>query len=155
MTKEGSAAAAVKLAEDAFGGLDIRVSNAGVGFMGAVEKATPAECRPMFETNVFGLIEATRAGLPSLRQRRGARVVNFSSDAGIALYVIADQVLDAAPDRPSRDRQNQGACCAGFRNGARKSMPPTTAVSIPIAAWQSPDTSRNVPTTMGPAAATT
>ena len=84
VTQEGSAAAAVALAEEAFGGLDILVNNAGFGFMGAIEEATPAEYRPMFETNVFGLIETTRAALPALRKRKGARVVNFSSGAGIA-----------------------------------------------------------------------
>ncbi len=82
--REGSAAAAVMLAEEAFGGLDILVNNAGFGFMGAIEEATPEEYRPMFETNVFGLIETTRAALPALRKRTGARVVNFSSGAGIA-----------------------------------------------------------------------
>ena len=84
VTQGGSAAAAVALAEEAFGGLDILVNNAGFGFMGAVEEATPEEYRPMFETNVFGLIETTRAALPALRKRKGARVVNFSSGAGIA-----------------------------------------------------------------------
>ncbi len=84
VTQEGSAVAAVALAEKAFGGLDILVNNAGFGFMGAIEEATPEEYRPMFETNVFGLIETTRAALPALRRRQGARVVNFSSGAGIA-----------------------------------------------------------------------
>ena len=84
VTREGSAAAAVAVAEEAFGGLDILVNNAGFGFMGAIEEATPEEYRPMFETNVFGLIETTRAALPALRRRKGARVVNFSSGAGIA-----------------------------------------------------------------------
>ena len=84
VTREGSAAAAVALAEEAFGGLDILVNNAGFGFMGAIEEATPEEYRPMFETNVFGLIETTRAALPALRRRKSARVVNFSSGAGIA-----------------------------------------------------------------------
>jgi len=69
VTKEGSVAAAVQIAESAFGGLDVLVNNAGFGFMGAVEEATPEEYRPVFETNVFGLIETTRAALPALRKR--------------------------------------------------------------------------------------
>ena len=84
VTEQGSAAAAVQLAEEAFGGLDVLVNNAGFGFMGAVEEATPDEYRPMFETNVFGLIETTRAALPALRKRPGGRVINLSSGAGIA-----------------------------------------------------------------------
>ena len=84
VTQAGSAAAAVALAEEAFGGLDILVNNAGFGLVGAIEEAAPNEYRPMFETNVFGLIETTRAALPALRKRTGARIVNFSSGAGIA-----------------------------------------------------------------------
>jgi NAD(P)-dependent dehydrogenase (short-subunit alcohol dehydrogenase family) len=38
----------------------------------------------MFETNVFGLIETTRAALPTLRGRAGGPIVNLSSGAGIA-----------------------------------------------------------------------
>ncbi len=82
VTQEGSAAAAVALAEEAFGGLDILVNNAGFGFMGAIEEATPAEYRPMFETNVFGLIETTRAALPALRKRKGARVALLQGSMG-------------------------------------------------------------------------
>ena len=83
MTRAGDAAAAVALAEDAFGRLDILVNNAGYGFIGAIEEATPDEYRPMFETNVFGLIETTRAALPALRRAGGGRIVNLSSGAGL------------------------------------------------------------------------
>ena len=88
VTCEGDAAAAVDIAHTAFGGLDVLVNNAGFGLVGAVEEATPDEYRPMFETNVFGLIETTRAALPALRARAektgAGRIVNFSSGAGIA-----------------------------------------------------------------------
>ncbi len=56
VTREGDAAAAVRLAQDAFGGLDVLVNNAGFGFVAAIEEGAPDEYRPMFETNVFGLI---------------------------------------------------------------------------------------------------
>lgn len=84
VTRAGEAARAVALAESAFGGLDVLVNNAGFGFIGAIEEGEPAEYRPMFEVNVFGLIETTRAALPALRRRAGARIVNLSSGAGIA-----------------------------------------------------------------------
>ncbi|MFT0858682.1 oxidoreductase [Ancylobacter sp. G4_0304] len=84
VTRPGDAARAVALAESAFGGLDVLVNNAGFGFIGAIEEGEPAEYRPMFEVNLFGLIETTRAALPALRKRAGARIVNLSSGAGIA-----------------------------------------------------------------------
>ena len=88
VTQPGDALAAIEVARTAFGGLDVLVNNAGFGFIGAVEEGAPDEYRPMFETNVFGLIETTRAALPALRERAAktgaGRIVNFSSGAGIA-----------------------------------------------------------------------
>ncbi len=46
-------------------------------------EGAPEEYRPMFEVNVFGLIETTRAALPVLR-RSGRTIVNMSSGADIA-----------------------------------------------------------------------
>jgi NAD(P)-dependent dehydrogenase (short-subunit alcohol dehydrogenase family) len=84
VTRAGDAAAAAALAEQEFGGVDVLVNNAGHGMLGAVEEVTPEEYRPLFETNVFGLIETTRAVLPFLRRAGGGRIVMMSSGAGIA-----------------------------------------------------------------------
>ncbi|NKK73989.1 SDR family NAD(P)-dependent oxidoreductase [Rhizobium leguminosarum bv. viciae] len=83
VTDAAAAKAAVAKAVETFGGFDVLVNNAGYGLFGAIEEGTPEEYRPMFEVNVFGLIETTRAALPVLR-RSGGTIVNMSSGAGIA-----------------------------------------------------------------------
>ncbi|MBX4870120.1 SDR family NAD(P)-dependent oxidoreductase [Rhizobium bangladeshense] len=83
VTDAAAAKAAVAKAVETFGGFDVLVNNAGYGLFGSIEEGTPEEYRPMFEVNVFGLIETTRAALPVLR-RSGGTIVNMSSGAGIA-----------------------------------------------------------------------
>lgn len=82
VTDPASVAPAIAATEDAFGGIDVFVNNAGYGVIGAVEEVSPDEYRRMFETNVFGLIEATRLALSALRESKGV-LVNLSSNAGI------------------------------------------------------------------------
>ncbi|MHC1481294.1 SDR family NAD(P)-dependent oxidoreductase [Frateuria aurantia] len=67
-TRPEAAQMAVALAAEAFGGLDVLANDAGHGLLGAIDEATPGECRPRFEVNGFGLIEVPRAVLPSMRR---------------------------------------------------------------------------------------
>jgi len=82
VTDEGQAAAAVGAALSHFGRIDVLVNNAGFGLLGAVEEASADEVRRLYETNVFGLLNVTRAALPSMRERRRGHVVNISSVGG-------------------------------------------------------------------------
>ncbi len=85
VTDGAQATAAVAAALERFGRIDVLVNNAGRGLLGAVEEATDAEVRAVFETNVFGLLAITRAVLPVMRRLRAGHVINLSSVGGIAV----------------------------------------------------------------------
>ncbi len=82
VTDETQATRAVAAALARFGRIDILVNNAGYGLMGAVEEASADEVRRVYETNVFGLLNVTRAVLPAMRARRHGHVINISSLGG-------------------------------------------------------------------------
>lgn len=82
VTDEKQAVDAVRSAVEKFGGVDVVVNNAGYAVLGALEELSDAEVREQFETNVFGLLNVTRAALPVLRAQGRGHVINISSVAG-------------------------------------------------------------------------
>lgn len=82
VTDSASIAAAVAEARAAFGGIDVLVNNAGFGAYGALEVTDMDVIRRQFDTNVVGLLEVTRAVLPSMREQGSGVVVNISSVGG-------------------------------------------------------------------------
>jgi len=83
VTRPEQIAAAVAQAEARFGAVDVLVNNAGYGYLSAIEEGDDADVRAMFETNVFGLANVTKAVLPGMRARRRGHVVNISSMGGL------------------------------------------------------------------------
>ena len=73
----------VREAEARFGRIDVLVNNAGYGYLAAIEEGEDAAVRAMFETNVFGLVDITKAVLPGMRARRSGHIVNISSIGGM------------------------------------------------------------------------
>ena len=69
-----------RIAEDS--ALELLVNNAGFGILRPTSEIDAAEMRRQYETNVFGLMNVTRAFLPKMRERRSGRIVNVSSLGG-------------------------------------------------------------------------
>jgi NAD(P)-dependent dehydrogenase (short-subunit alcohol dehydrogenase family) len=62
--------------------IDILVNNAGYGLSGAFEDLLINEIKLQFDTNYFGLIRATQAVLPIMRNQSAGIIVNISSGLG-------------------------------------------------------------------------
>ncbi|MFG2084881.1 MULTISPECIES: SDR family NAD(P)-dependent oxidoreductase [unclassified Spirillospora] len=95
VTRGEQIAGAVAAAVERFGGIDVLVNNAGRGLLGALEEITDAEARSLFDLNVFGLINLTRAVLPGMRAAGGGRIVNigsrsgFEGEPGVSVYAAS------------------------------------------------------------------
>ncbi|WBB68756.1 SDR family NAD(P)-dependent oxidoreductase [Micromonospora sp. WMMD812] len=95
VTDDASVSAAAKAVE-ADGGLDVLINNAGIegrtpdgAVVGAAE-VTAETMRPLFETNVLGVVRVTHAFLPLLQRSAAPVVVNVSSGLASMARVAAE-----------------------------------------------------------------
>src|SRR6202011_3726826 len=82
VTNPRAAAHAVAVAKEAFGRLDVLVNNAGYGDVSPIEDTSLDEFRAQIETNLFGVINVTKAALPLMREQGGGHILQFSSVGG-------------------------------------------------------------------------
>jgi NADP-dependent 3-hydroxy acid dehydrogenase YdfG len=73
---------AVDAGVERFGRIDFIANNAGYGVFGAVEEATDAQARAIFDTNVHGVLNVLRATLPTLRAQKSGHILQGSSYFG-------------------------------------------------------------------------
>jgi len=109
---EAQAVAAAKAAIDRFGRIDVLVNNAGYGLLGAVEEASAREVEDLFATNVFGLLNVTRAVLPYMRAAKSGHsasslvstaksIEDYAATVG-TMRVFAEGADHQQPGNPAR-----------------------------------------------------
>ncbi|MCG8372682.1 MAG: oxidoreductase, partial [Balneolales bacterium] len=69
-----------------FGGIDVLVNNAGVGFVGAVEETSLEKTRIVFEANFFGALTISQQVAAFMREKGTGHIVQISSHGGVKSF---------------------------------------------------------------------
>jgi NAD(P)-dependent dehydrogenase (short-subunit alcohol dehydrogenase family) len=89
------ARAAVAAGVDRFGRLDVVVNNAGYANLASIEDVSLEDFRAQIDTNLFGVVNVTKAALPILRAQGSGHIIQVSSiggrlaTAGLSAYQAA------------------------------------------------------------------
>ena len=132
VTDTAQIATAVQTAGQHFGGIDVLLNNAGIGYFAAFEESEDAEVRRLMEINVFGVAAVTKAVLPGMRSRRWGIILNVSSIGGqrsfpaVSWYNASKFAVEVC-QRPSPRRSGRWA--SGSCSSHRAASPPTGPVT--------------------------
>jgi len=82
VTDPTAATRVVSDAVDHFGRIDVLVNNAGYASLTAFEEMSPEQIHQQFATNVYGVMNVTRAVLPVMRRQRSGHLFTIASMGG-------------------------------------------------------------------------
>jgi 3-hydroxybutyrate dehydrogenase len=95
VSDEAKVRAGVASARSAFGSIDILVNNAGEAPSAPFVKTDLATWNKAFAVNVTGTFLVTKEAVPDMVARRGGRVINIASTAGLVGYAYVSAYVAA------------------------------------------------------------
>ena len=105
VTDECAAQAAVQVAVDAFGRLDVVVNNAGYGDVAPFEQLSSERFKAVMDTNLYGVVNVTRAAIPIMRKQKSGCIFRYPLSVAASLFLVARHTMQPSgrsADSPSR-----------------------------------------------------
>lgn len=123
--------------------IDVVVSNAGYGLLGAAEEVTDAQIRHQIDTNLLGSILLVRAALAHMRAQGGGRILQLSSlggqiaIAGGSLYHATKWGIEGFMEAVAQEVAPFGIGCTIIEPGSSRTgfRAQGSVVGPPIAAY--------------------
>ena len=69
--------------QEHWGGIDLLINNAGIGYRSVIEHTSEADRLMVLETNYLGPMALIQLVLPHMRHKRSGRIINVSSVSGM------------------------------------------------------------------------
>ena len=85
---ETSIHVAIDATLNTYGPIDVLFNNAGYALVGAFEAMSQEQLKKQFDTNVYGVMNTTRAILPHFRKRRSGMIINTTSMGGLITFPL-------------------------------------------------------------------
>lgn len=85
---ESSIKKAIENTISTFGVIDVLFNNAGYALVGAFEAMNHEQIKKQFDTNVFGVMNVTRAILPHFRAKKNGMIINTTSMGGLITFPL-------------------------------------------------------------------
>jgi len=91
VTRTEDANGAVAEVVRGLGGLDVLVNNAGIAIQGAAEEVPISEFKRIYEIDVFGVVNFSKAAFRHMAARKHGSIINISSIAGMIVVTPQKQ----------------------------------------------------------------
>jgi steroid delta-isomerase-like uncharacterized protein len=146
VTDPEAATAAAAAALTAFGRIDVVVNNAGYADLVSIEDSTLDGFRRQIETNLFGVVNVSKALLPLLRRQGSGHIITVSSvggrvaTTGLGAYQAAKWAVNAFTEVLAAEVRPLGIAVTTIEPGGMQTQWAGSSMTVPTASAPYHDT---------------